>query len=727
MDVSQKLDVSEVSSDQGDLEEPVFALDIGTRTVVGIIAQGNPLTVVAASVLEHNERSMQDGQIHDVEKVAKVVSQVRANLEGQIGYKLTHVAVAVAGRALKTVRVGAMIERPFREVLKQDAIDLEFEALVKARENIGLGKKFNCVGYSVVHYELDGNRLSNIVGQKGQQISVDLLATFLPDAVVDSMFSVLSRVGLKATSLTLEPIAALNVAIPADMRKLNLALVDIGAGTSDIAITNDGTVIGYGMVPEAGDEITDVICDHYLVDFYNGEQIKRSLSSSENIEVEDIFGVTTLVPVSEIISVIEPEVNSLAAKIAEAILSINEKPPRAVICVGGGSQTVLLKEAIGKHLNVSSKRVGTRLPSVIDSICDGTGTIFGVDMITPLGIALTAHRKLGIHFIDVEVNGDHVHLMNVNGLSVMDALVSARTKRLYARPGLALSLIVNSKFMVIEGEFGESGTVLHNGKTANLSDAIEDGDKITFTPPIDGVDAQINTFELAKRLGIVSVNVLLNGVQTSFKPMMIMNGIDVVLGSIEGGINVPDRAEITIRSTTIRDAMQCVGIDIGDEQISVLVNGVTKHLNRNNYDVQLNGKSIGCDDFDSVLKNDDIVNIGNDFYLYRVEDIIELPKDGQDMFVILNGEKITFKGAKYYLKVNGHRAMPSDSIKAGDSIIVEDGKDAAPIMSDLLEYMNIKREAIVGKSIKMFVNDEPARFTTPLDNNCHVLVYFGEM
>ncbi|MCK5661317.1 MAG: hypothetical protein KAH86_08150, partial [Methanosarcinales archaeon] len=153
-------------------DDAIFALDIGTRSVVGIIAQGDPLTVTAAYVLEHNERSMQDGQIHDVEKVAKVVSEVKANLEEQIGHELTHVAVAVAGRALKTVQVEASIERPFGEVLASDAIELEFEALGRARENIDKKDNFNCVGYSVIHYELDGNRLSNIVGQKGQLISV---------------------------------------------------------------------------------------------------------------------------------------------------------------------------------------------------------------------------------------------------------------------------------------------------------------------------------------------------------------------------------------------------------------------------------------------------------------------------------------------------------------------------------------------------------------------------
>ncbi len=66
------------------------------------------------------------------------------------------------------------------------------------------------------------------------------------------------------------------------MRRLNVALVDIGAGTSDIAITNLGTVIAYGMVPIAGDEVTEAISDHYLLDFPLAEKAKREPKCKSN-------------------------------------------------------------------------------------------------------------------------------------------------------------------------------------------------------------------------------------------------------------------------------------------------------------------------------------------------------------------------------------------------------------------------------------------------------------
>ena len=90
------------------------------------------------------------------------------------------------------------------------------------------------------------------------------------------MFAVLKKSGLVPTNITLEPISAINAIVPEELRKLNIVLVDIGAGTSDLAITGGGFVFAYGMVPLAGDEITEVISESLLVDFATAERIKRA-------------------------------------------------------------------------------------------------------------------------------------------------------------------------------------------------------------------------------------------------------------------------------------------------------------------------------------------------------------------------------------------------------------------------------------------------------------------
>ncbi|SDH72946.1 cell division FtsA domain-containing protein [Alteribacillus bidgolensis] len=77
------------------------------------------------------------------------------------------------------------------------------------------------------------------------------------------------------------------------MRRLNIALVDIGAGTSDIAITDLGTVTAYGMVPVAGVEVTESLSDHFLLDFPDAEIVKKELTTEKEINIIDILGMET--------------------------------------------------------------------------------------------------------------------------------------------------------------------------------------------------------------------------------------------------------------------------------------------------------------------------------------------------------------------------------------------------------------------------------------------------
>lgn len=700
-----------------------FALDIGTRTVVGLVTDSNQLDIKAACIQEHEERSMQDGQIHDVEKVAVVVDSVRKELERQIGHELKKVSVAVAGRALKTSKVRLALEIPYHEITKDDISELEFEAVARAGNELGINQGFNCVGYSVVSYELDNQRISNIIGQKGTYIAIEVLATFLPEAVISSMFAVLDRCGLEVSSVTLEPIAALNVAIPHDMRKLNIALVDVGAGTSDIAITDNGTVIGYGMVPEAGDEITDFICDTYLVDFKKGEAIKQALSKNKTIELEDIFGVKTQVPVEKIIADIEGEVDKLAAHIVEEIKNLNHNIPRAVVLVGGGSQTVGLRDHISKHLGLSAQRIGSRLPEQIEHFSDNTGKVKGADMITPLGIARMGILKEGIEFIDVTVNGCEMHLMDVSGLSVMDALVAARVKRLYPRPGMALSLQVNSEFVTIEGEMGEHSRIKLNGEKANLADPISKGAVIDFVAPIDGKDAQITVKGLAVKMNTSPcLKVILNGVEREYIPFITVNG--KTAAPVQ---NVPDRAQVVMKNLSLKDIMDREFNYTDNEKIGILVNNKVEYYNSTDYSITVNNKSIELLEIENIqIMEADTIDIIKKDIEYRIEEILRKPEEGRKISVLLNGEEIIFNGTTPRITLNGIKADPSMPVKDGDVVRYTDGEDAEPILSDLFEFMDIKKEELVGKSMRLLVNNIPARFTTPLRDGNNVKIEFVE-
>lgn len=251
----------------------VFGLDIGTRSIVGTVGyreNTNKFKVVAQVAREHETRAMMDGQIHDINKVSETIGSVKREIENKLGQRLTDVCIAAAGRVLKTIVAKADFE--FTEETKvtdEHIYSLNLLGVEKAydviRKDAAQEKvTFYCVGYSVIKYYLNDYPISNLEGHKASKITTELIATFLPEEVIDGLYQAVERAGLFVANLTLEPIAAINVAIPERFRLLNIALVDVGAGTSDICITKDGSIVAYGMIPFAGDELTEWIAKRYL-------------------------------------------------------------------------------------------------------------------------------------------------------------------------------------------------------------------------------------------------------------------------------------------------------------------------------------------------------------------------------------------------------------------------------------------------------------------------------
>lgn len=262
--------------------EYLFALDIGTRSVKGVLGkvENEKFKVVCEKIIEHEERAMIDGQIHDINKVAQVVLKIKKYMESKTGIVIKEAAIAAAGRFLKTVLSKSSMELEENKEINNEIIRaLELSAVSLGETTIDKDNtgRLYCVGYSVKNYYLNGYIISNLIGHKGENIEVEVIATFLPKSVVESLYSVMNKVDLKVINMTLEPIAAMEAVIPKRLRLLNIALVDIGAGTSDIAISSNATISAFGMVPKAGDEISEALAQYLMVDFATAEEIKKKV------------------------------------------------------------------------------------------------------------------------------------------------------------------------------------------------------------------------------------------------------------------------------------------------------------------------------------------------------------------------------------------------------------------------------------------------------------------
>lgn len=518
----------------------LFALDIGTRSVVGIILEehGESFHVVDILVEEHKERAMVDGQIHNVLKVAEIIQSVKEKLEKKHG-KLEKVSVAAAGRALKTEQAEVIMDIKNRPIFSEDDMSrLELSAVQKAQSNLlqsSTDKNTNhyyCVGYSVVYYRLDGEEIGSLVDQQGNEASIEVIATFLPRVVVESLISALKRANLEMEALTLEPIAAINVLIPPSMRRLNVALVDIGAGTSDIAITDLGTVVAYGMVATAGDEITEALSDIYLLDFPLAEEAKRTLNNEEFIQIQDILGFEQDIPKEEVVDSLKPAIEVLASSISNEILRLNNnKPTKAVMLVGGGSLTPTLPRILAEKLNLPANRVAVRGIDAIQNLTKADHIPITPELVTPIGIAIAAKRA-PIQYMSVQVNNQIVRLFELKEMTIADALLAANisARKLYGKPGAALSVHVNGQVIHIPGEHGKPAVIRLNGIEANTKSSIQNNDKIELLEGIDGKEGMATVRDLLDDATIKSIT--FQGVMYIVEPSIQINGKKVSLDTM---------------------------------------------------------------------------------------------------------------------------------------------------------------------------------------------------
>ena len=519
-----------VKEKQGQL---VFGLDIGTRSIVGTVGylNGGKFHVLAQRSREHETRAMLDGQIHDIGKVGETISRVKEQLEEDLGRELTEVCIAAAGRVLRTVTT--YVEHSFesdREITQEDVYSLCTMGVEKAYEefqnsNTDTDMKFYCVGYTAMRYYMNGYQMGNLEGHKAKTIAVDLIATFLPDDVVDGLYKAVELAGLHVANLTLEPIAAIQVAIPEKFRMLNMALVDVGAGTSDISITKEGTITAYGMIPVAGDSLTDILVQHCLVEFETAEQIKRKCRTQEIIEYEDIMGLPQTIKADEVLELLDSEIERMTQLVSDTIKELNgDKPVSAVFVVGGGGMVPGYTEKLAEKLGIMKERVAIRGQEVMQSI------VFELEnarkdamMVTPIGICLSYYVQSN-NFIFVEFNGERVKLYDNGKLSVTDAAMQMQfpNDQLFPRKGEALLFTINGKTRMVRGEQGEAAVIRVNGNEADMYTRVHNGDRIVVTPSTEGEPAVLEIGKLPE-LGD-ALRVYVNGRQISLPKTAEVNG-----------------------------------------------------------------------------------------------------------------------------------------------------------------------------------------------------------
>lgn len=554
----------------------VFGLDIGTRSIVGTVGYRvgtDRFVVVAQESIEHSTRAVIDGQIHDIPTVSRTISMIKERLENQIQQPLTDVCIAAAGRVLKTKQVRARYDFSSETKVSEDHIrSLDMLGVEKAYEEIrndeeDKEKHFFCVGYSTVKYYLNGYPMEMITMHMANYIEVELIATFLPEEVVDGLYSAVESAGLHVANLTLEPIAAINIAIPEKFRLLNIALVDVGAGTSDISIVKDGSIIAFGMIPLAGDEVTEAIAKNYLIDFATAEKIKRQCEKRKSVTFKDIFGNKITVTREDVAQISLSAVEEITKNVANRILELNGgQTVSAVFVVGGGGKHDGFTEKLAEYLGLPQERVAIRGAEVLGQIVfEQPGIKKDSTLVTPLGICMNYYEQRN-NFIHVMVNEQRVKLYDNGKVTVLDACISSGFSKnnLFPLRGDNLVYYVNGEERTVKGQVGEVAVVCKNGKEVSLNDSVVENDRIEIRPSTKGDCGEITIGQIPECREEITVSLF--GRELSCPKLVEVNGeAQTSLHSLKQGDHVE-----TFDYYSVARLLEYAGIE---ENTEILLNG----------------------------------------------------------------------------------------------------------------------------------------------------------
>lgn len=698
----------------------VFGLDIGTRSIVGTVGyrSGDQFYVVAQRVREHETRAMLDGQIHDIGRVSMTISQVRAELEAAVGGKLTEVCIAAAGRVLKTITVHA--EQSFeneKEVTTEDIYTLNSKGIESAYEAFNKENdsdvKFYCVGYSVMRYYMNHYVIGNLESHKAKVIGVDMIATFLPEDVVDGLYKAVEQAGLSVANLTLEPIAAIQVAIPEMYRMLNIALVDVGAGTSDISITQGGSIVAYGMIPAAGDALTEAVAQHCLVDFATAEQIKKDCGDHEIVEYKDIMGLPQKIAREDILELLQPIVDHMAKQVSDKIKELNgDKAVSAVFVVGGGGKISSYTGMLAEHLGIAPERVALRGEEVMQKIQFlEQETKKDSLLVTPIGICLSFYEQSN-SFLFVTFNDRRIKLYDNSHLAVVDAAMQSDFPNdgLFPKRGRALQFTVNGKSRLIRGELGEAAVITVNGKPADIYTPIHANDIILLQESTAGAAAVMEIGRLQEYHASIMVEV--NEKKIELPKFASVNG---QLQSAYYDIQENDRIEM-LSYYTVRQLLEFMDVSLGSH-VNIYVNNKLADMDTEVYEnFSVVWKQA---EQSAVMDLEPEYDMGYDTGMETKADTA-LHQEKPDAAVDEKGSQMVAETEQ-----KEQPAIKEIGVSVNGRYIIMQGKSSY-VFVDVFDYIDFDLSKPQGKSIVTKLNGNNAQYMQELGNGDMIEIYWRE-
>jgi cell division protein FtsA len=387
--------------DSGESLAACTALDIGTefaKALVFEISDDGHGTVRGVGRKRQGLSHMQSGTVADIAAVVDNCAVALQEAEEMAGFRPSQVVIGIAGELVKGFTTNHSQERkrpdaPITEAELQKLIDtVQREALREAERSITWETGLPNVDVRLVHAaivgaSIDGYALTNPVGFQGRHVKIGIFNAFAPLVHLGALQTVASQLDLELLEVVAEPYAVARVLGSDQVHQAGALFVDVGGGTTDVALVRSGGIEGTRMFALGGRAFTKSIADRLDLPFPRAEAAKVDYARGTAVERRE-----------EIAEIIADDVEVWAAGVElvmEELGGGDLLPGRIYIC-GGGSRlpeirAALAAERFWKRLSFARQpEVIVMAPDQIETIRDATDLLVDQQDVTPLGLAYQA-------------------------------------------------------------------------------------------------------------------------------------------------------------------------------------------------------------------------------------------------------------------------------------------------------------------------------------------------
>jgi cell division protein FtsA len=388
------------------VEDHVIALDIGTEFVKALIAKrnGEELEIIGVGRARQEVSDMHSGAIADIAGVVRNCEEALADAEDQAGVQAKQVVIGIAGELVKGVTDTIRYRRPQPD-RPLDASEMEFiiekvqeRAQLKAQKQIALETgndevEIKLVNSALVGIHIDGYKISNPIGFQGRDVSVQIYTAFAPMVHIGALERVADELSLELLAVAAEPFAVSRSVLGSDASSnFTAILADVGGGTTDIAVVNDGGVEGTKMFGIGGRSFTQTIAGDMNLSYKDAEKLKV------NIEHDKLKASV----VKEVGAAIDKTMEVWIAGVELALSefdSVDHLPNRILLCGGGSSLKKLVTALEGsewhKELPFTKKPTVHHIdPKEVIGVTDSTGDITDHTFVTAMGLLRVGYDTL---------------------------------------------------------------------------------------------------------------------------------------------------------------------------------------------------------------------------------------------------------------------------------------------------------------------------------------------